>query len=590
MNKLQLYIAKSLRGYKSLVNFNPTEDVRRHVRDLRAALATIEYDPLEKNIFYLVEYIAEGSLLSILRTIPTEPLDHLAATIFVPADSLVGADELDEVVREITRKMSAPGMSADDIAELRRLFARDYPDRAAGERGAMVESDPAGGYARCLYGGMSGRRLSDYFGPHLYQPDWTPFAGVLLLDADLGLGGTAADISEEPLRTTTPLLPPEHTKEGFIPHIYGRVFDRPFAVPLGADIDVRWTRPGFEDRVSTMHVGKQHMTAAGAVTSDARKTLTPASFMITSRTERTPLPDCTVTVNGIAIESEHTFTEAELAPAAVSVSCPGYAPYSGRINLAGSTVAHIRLDAPGRVYRFQMPVRSTEFGAPVSFEIRSKHAISQSPIEGYEALDTIREGAGRVNMLAFSRQAGGSVRRAVIAAAAGLVVGVLLGFCLFAGGSDERVGHRKEQPVAAADTVAAPADVKPAAPAAPAASVRDTAAARPAAPAVAAQTREQSVEAAVKYLDEHRSWNRNEMARYAALDGLFDDMNALRLDRIRDKWAKELKGSRNFSAVVRAAEGSQRKKINVHRDRRDTYNKPGDDAIGYVGYTYWIDP
>ena len=80
MNKLQLYIAKSLRGYKSLVNFNPTEDVRRHIRDMRDALAAIDYDPLEKNIFYMVRYIDEGTLLSILRTIPTEPLDQLAAT------------------------------------------------------------------------------------------------------------------------------------------------------------------------------------------------------------------------------------------------------------------------------------------------------------------------------------------------------------------------------------------------------------------------------------------------------------------------------------------------------------------------------
>ncbi len=548
MNKLQLYIAKSLRGYKSLVNFNPAEEVRRHIHDLRDALGNIEYDPLEKNIFYLVEYIEEGTLLSILRTIPTETLDHLAATVFVPADSLVSAEELDEVVREITRKMSAPGMSADDIAELRRLFAREYPDRASGERTAMVTSNPEGGYARCNYGGMSGRRLSDYFGPHLYQPEWTPFAGVLLLDADLGIDGMAVDISGETFA--------------------GRSFPKP------------------KPRVA--------QPAPKAVDPDATKVLGPDSFKITSRTDRSELKDCTISVNGTVLDGEQSFQECELVAASVAVTCDGYAPYSGRINLAGSSVAHIRLDAQGRVYRFQMPVRSTEYGAPVSFEIRSKHAITQSPIEGYDALDTIREGAGRVNMLAYSGGSGGALRRALIVGAAGLVVGILLGFCLFAGGSDEKVGHREQvENVVVADTaVEQPVVVADAAVAEPVIAAKSVEAepAKPAEAAPAAAALEQSVAAAVKYLDEHRSWNRREMEQFAALAGLFDDMNALRLDELRGKWAEKLKDSKNFGAVVRAAEGSQRKKVNVHRDKRDTYNKPGDDAIGYVGYTYWIDP
>jgi len=584
MNKLQLYIAKSLRGYKSLVNFNPDEDVRTNIRDLRQALSTLDYDPLEKNIFYLIEYIAEGTLLSILRTIPTEPLDHLAATIFVPAHTAVSAGELDETVRIITRKMSAPGMSADDVAELRRLFARDFPDRPDHETAAMVASAPGGGYARCLYGGASGRSLSDYFGPHLYQPAWLPYSGVLLLDAELGIGGSAPDITAQPLADTTPLLPPEPTKEGFEPHIYGQLFDRAFAVPLGGSVEITWSRPGFENRVSVMKVNRPSMVADAGVTDDARKTLSPASFMITSRTDRTPLEGCTITVNGTVVDSPHSFTEAELAAAHVTVNCPGHAPFSGRIDLAGSTLAHIRLDSPGKVYRFLLPVRSAELGAPVSFEIRSKQPLTQSPVEGYEALDTIREGAGRSNMLAYSPSAGAGMRRTIIAAAIGLVAGVLLGFCLFAGGNDEKVGHRERHADTVAQTVPAPVAQTPVQTAA------ETTAPAVAQTAEADAAGETSLAAAVKYLDDNRSWNRVEMERYAALAGLFGDMNEMRLDKLISTWGPKLKDSKNFSAVVRAAESSKRKKVNLHRDKRTTYNKEGDDAIGYVGYTYWIDP
>lgn len=580
MNKLQLYIAKSLRGYKSLVNFNPAEEVRIHIRDLRTALEAIDYDPLEKNIFYLVEYIAEGTLFSILRTIPTEPLDHLAATIFVPAETAVSAEALDAIVHAITRKMSAPGMSADDIAELRRLFAQDYPDLPEAAQGAFVASAAEGGYARCNYGGTTGRTLASYLGTHLYQPAWLPYAGVLLLDADLGIEGPAPDLSAQPLATVTPLLPPEATKEGFEPYIYGQRFDRPFLVPLGANVEITWRRPGFEDRSSFMKVERPRMTADTGVTDDARKTLSPASFLVTSRTDRTPLQGCTITVNGQPIDGPRSFTESELVSASVTAHCPGYTPYSGRIDLAGSTLTHIRLDSPGKVYRFQLPMRSAEIGAPVSFELRSRQPIVQSPIEGYEALDTIREGAGRSNMLAYNPPAGGSLRRSLIAAAIGLVAGLVLGFCLFAGGSDEKVGRREATPV---DTTAPE----------PPAPVEATAAEQPAAAPEAAAAQPEpaaSLADAVKYLDDNRTWNRTEMDRFADLTGLFDDMNALRIDEIIGKWGPKLKDSKNFSAVVRAAESCKRKKVNVHRDRRDTYNKPGDNAIGYVGYTYWIDP
>ena len=191
MNRLQLYIAKSLRGYKSLVSFNPDDIVSRHVGDMRDALAAIDYDPLEKNIFYLVQYIDSGTLLSVLRTIPSEKLDHLAATIFIPAQMDISADQLGEAVHAITRKMSAPGMSGADIAELRELFTRQYPD--AGTARVLTPSDRYGSYACSLYGGQSGRTLADYLGKNLYRADWTPHKGVLLLDAELGLGGPAPE-------------------------------------------------------------------------------------------------------------------------------------------------------------------------------------------------------------------------------------------------------------------------------------------------------------------------------------------------------------------------------------------------------------
>ena len=68
MNKLQLYIYKSLRGFKSVRNINPEENVQRHIRDVRKALEILDYDPNEKYLFYLISYIENGTFFTILRT------------------------------------------------------------------------------------------------------------------------------------------------------------------------------------------------------------------------------------------------------------------------------------------------------------------------------------------------------------------------------------------------------------------------------------------------------------------------------------------------------------------------------------------
>ncbi len=399
MNRLQLYIAKSLRGYKSLVSFNPDDIVSRHVGDMRDALAAIDYDPLEKNIFYLVQYIDSGTLLSVLRTIPSEKLDHLAATIFIPAQMDISADQLGEAVHAITRKMSAPGMSGGDIAELRELFTREYPD--AGTARVLTSSDRHGSYACSLYGGQSGRTLADYLGKNLYRADWTPHKGVLLLDAELGLGGPAPE-----------------------PH--------------------------------THSAAETHKEAA----------------------EPTPVR-----------ESPQTTAPAPSA---------------------------------------------TEAGG-----------------------------------------AAAGMRRTIIAAAAGFAAGLLLGFCLFAGGQDEKVGRRQAQPEIPAAISAPAATTAP--------PVEETAPA-------ATDEHPHALADATAYLDSNRTWTRSRMEQNSAIAGLFDDLNAMRIDRIIDKWGPQLKDSKNFGAVVRAAESSRRKNINLHREGRTSYNKPGDESIGYVGYTYWIDP
>lgn len=577
MNKLQLYIYKSLRGFKSVRNINPSENVQRHILDVRRALELLDYNPAEKYLFYMVSYIDEGAFFTILRTIPSEPLDHLSTTIFVPRGLAITPDEMEAVVRRTTRMVSNPSVSAEDLAELHATFSREYPvDRDA----PMTVASEGRQYAWCLYGGDTGRALRDFFGDKLYQPGYLPYAGVLLVDADLGVTGSGNDLTDMPLATTVPVLPPKSTPEGFTPHIYRHLFDRPFLVPLGGDVQIVWRRAGFEDRVQDVHISRPDMEISPASTAESRKAISPASFFITSQASKSPVPDPIITVNGVEINEARYFTQADLKNAEVVIRCAGFFPFKGNLDLAATTQALIQLQEQRKIYRFELPVKTSELGSPIRFEIHTKRELEDSPVEGYTLLDEMYEGSNRINHLQYTGSTPGSSRRTmIIVVVAALVIGWLGGWLCTRGGS----GRPTEVPDSVAIEASAP--VTPEAPApAPAATQPQQTAAAPAADAPAAVSAE-----AIAYLDRNPKWIKADMEQHPGLKGLFDDMNNFRIERIITFWGPRLSASKNFKAVVAAAEGGRHKPA-AQFAPGTTYNKEGDSVINWRGYTYRIDP
>ena len=584
MNKLQLYIYKSLRGFKSVRNINPAENIQRHILDVRKALEMIDYNPAEKYLFYMISYIDEGAFFTILRTIPSAPLDHLASTIFVPSGLQITQQEMEAVVRRTTRMVSNPAVSAEELAELHTTFAREYPVER--DAPAMVASEGRD-YAWCLYGGDTHRPLSEFFGKALYQPGYLPYAGVLLIDADLGVKGDRNDISNMPLATTVPVLPPDTTPEGFTPHIYHHIFDRPFLAPLDGTVDIVWKRAGFEDRTQQVRITRADQVIEPASTAESRKAISPASFYITSQGAKNPVPDAIITVNGVEISEARYFTQADLKNADVVVRCNGFFPFRARLDLAATTQALIQLQEQRKIYRFELPVVSSELGSPIRFEIHTKRDLTESPVEGYTLLDDIREGSTRINHLEYTGSTPGASRRMmIIVAAAALVIGALTGWLC------TRTADTSA-PASAADSVAVeqPAPAADKAPDATAATPTSTApetAATPDAPAAAASEAPASAEA-IKYLDSNKKWIKADMDKLPGLAGLFDDMNNFRIDRLINYWGPKLKGSKNFAKVAAAAEGG-RHKPKAQFAAGDTYNKPDDTVINWTSYTYRIDP
>lgn len=575
MNKIQLYITKSTRTFKSMVNINPEEDVRAAVTDVRTYLEKVDYDAAEKNIFYLLKSTASGTFVTVLRTIPTDLGDHLAAWIFFPSTLDISAEDAVEIVKYTTKKVAAQGLNADDLAELRGIFSKEYTP--VDDAPAIVPCRSADDeFAVRFYGDNAGTSLAELVSSR-YQLAYTPFSAVILIDDSLGITSAAPDLTHEPIENMVTVFPPDANADGFAPTIFGEPFTRPFYAPEGADIDIVWTKNGFDDITEGFKVEKTGDRPGPVATSTSKKAISAASFEITALATRQSLDgQCSITVNGCEINGTRYFTLPELASAMVTVACDGFYTYSARIDLASSTRALIQLRERHKVYNFEISAKSSDIAGMISFQINTKNPLTESPIDGYVVADEMQEGTTRTNHLVYHPDLGHRplIERAIYAAG-GVIVGLLLGWLIFGGkGSSDTVETGVVADSTAVteivDNTATPAGPQPAAAAAP----------QPAAT---------SLDDAVRYLDTNRTWTRTEMEQFPDLRGLYNDMNVIDRHKIVETWGPKLKESRTFQSIVEHAKMSYRKKARI-KGNRNTFNAPDDEKIAVQSYLNTIDP
>ena len=578
MKKLQLYITKSLRGYKSLINFNPDEDVRRQIHDIRHVLEIPAYDTSEKNVFYLLTRIPGGTFITVIRTIPPAEADHLAAWLFIPDDLTIAPDSVLRIVALVTRKVGSSALSADDISELREALSTEYDIDTASPRRVLYRGEDV---AFRYYGDGTPCTLTDLIGTNLYQTAYTPYAGVLLIDHSLGIAARGTDLTDATINAMGVAYPPEKDPGGFTPYVFDEEFNEPMLLPLGAEIEVTWRRQGFEDVHQKTTIESDGVHLEGIATERSRKTLTRRSFSVTALASRRNITDeCVITVNGVEISQPRPFPLAELANASVTVACEGFYTYSARIDLASATQTLIQLRERQKTYNFEIPARSADIGGMIQFTIHCKNELDESPVEGYVLTDEIQEGASRSNHLIYS---GGSSRTAILAkalwAVAGIAIGILAGSLLRCSAHDTPVAVATDSITAVAST---PADTV-----APAAVKADTAKAAQAAPPTPAP--ERTLDEAVRYLDANKVWTKATMDSFPDLAGLYEDLNGIERHRLVEVWGPKLEESRSFRTIAEHARLSYRKKARL-KGNRTTFNLPDEQSINVQSYLNTIDP
>ena len=594
MNKLQLYIYMSRRGFKSVRCINPAENVQSLIPQMRHALEKLDYNAAEKYLFYAISYTDAGTFVTVLRTIPPEAGDHLASYIYIPNGLKITAAELSEVVQRVTRVVSSPAVTTEQLNDLQQLFSHQYD---CDPNAPAIAASSGRDFAVIHYGGTTGRSLADFLGEYIFQPQFLNWSAIILIDSDLQVPATSTVLTDVKVLPTVTLLPPDISSTKFTPHIYHLPFDRPFRVQLGATVKVRWHRGGFEDQIQSFKVERDGLTLPTPATDDSRKAITPASFYITSQTTKQQIVGAQIRVNGVDIVEAHTFTQQELKNALVEISALGYAPLRSHLDLASTTQALIQLPEQRKVFRFEIMLRNSSMGAPIHFDILSKNDITESPIEGYEVAEPIREGINRINRLQYTPTIGITRKWLIIAAVAAMVIGLGLGMLIGRAGHSSPV---RDSIQTAVENAQANPGGQPTAQQQPAAQPQQPAQEpqKPEPQKPEPQPEPQKPEptpaaeasaAAIKYLDDNNAWNKAELDKFPELRGLFEDLNSYNFSKIINVWGPKLTKSSRFQQVVGSAINCQTRKKFVPKAGA-TYCKTGDTKITVYPYRCRIDP
>lgn len=558
MSKLQLYITISQKGYRNQAEINASEKVRKHVTDVSSVLDGVNYNPKEKNIFYLLKYTDEGVFVTVLRTIPSSHSSHLASWIFIPSDIRISNDEIEDVVKNVVEVVSRSKITSEGFNTLREIFDHTYPtlDNAGATVANLGEH-----YAHRFFGGNSGYSLADYIGIHRYQTAYLNYAGIILADKTRVESISGHDLTTLPLEQMVNIFPPFPGDRPYRPHIFGRPFDKPFLVPLMHTVEIVWENSNAVDIRQSIMISKPNMrpdnisstssqsSAARNLTEDAPPPETETSA--DSKDTDTPADDKSV-------DSTHTPTKQRNEPRFER------RPDSRAINFDRV-----------KIYNFEIPAKSADIAGMIHFEIQTRGTIEGSPIDGYELTDTIQEGASRSNHLIYAPNV--SKLKTTAWGIAGLITGIILTYFCMTAFSDK---GKPATSIFSEDTdttliIQNPSDTL---------SLQNSG-------DQTSQSTDVSFEKAIAYLDSHDKWDKATLESYPDLRGLYADMNTMNRDRIINHWGPKLKDSRRFTKIVEHTKKSikARKKPKT-QGPNGRYNRDNNTTINIRSWLNAVDP
>lgn len=477
---------------------------------------------------------------------------------------------------------------------LEKLFATEFPYEPAGNAIPVTNVNGKEKYAVRYYDTED--QLADIIGEKRFQQYYSDYKVIFLIDRQSGIkvreDAVIKDITDRTMEELITVFPPYpidiERKFGLNVKLYrGDVCltkdteDTGFDAYKGESIDVTAKREGFKDIECKIKAceNKQCCKFEGEEVFTWSKLITKNFFQVDDGKNNPdgkvniPLEELNIYINGQLIEEKGvTLPEEKCKKCTIVVEeikdkknkysekTSRYKPFKEEeaniLHAEGKYQIHLEKKSNSYAYRIQLSNNEE-----AKMVISSKHGglDRNAPFHAYVVDPNSNSKGSKEMLLVFNSFY--LLKLIMIGFGIGVVVASIVFFTLFYHGKVDNTSPNPSPGVVDSDSVYKKEPYSEA----------------------------YSLDAAIKYLDSHKSWNRDSMERYDDLKGLFDAMNDFRLSTVIDDYSR-LKKSKNYATLVKTAQKNIRNGWNPNTGTHNPqYNQVGDKEISYTNYINWID-
>lgn len=463
---------------------------------------------------------------------------------------------------------------------LEKLFATEFPYKPDANAIPVTNVNGKEEYAVRYYDTED--QLADIIGEKRFQQYYSDYKVIFLIDRQSGIkvreGAVIDDLTdrtmEERIVVSRPYSDDIEKKFGLVPELFlgdePLTDDREFPAYKGQLIDIVAKREGFDNIPCKIMAGedKKRCSFESPEKCIWNKLITKNFFQVDDGENNPdgniPLEELDIYINGHLIKEEGvTLTEKQGEDCTIEVKdkkkAPRYELFKEEhayIFLTEGKKFPIHLEKKSNSYAYRIQLSNKEV---VKLAINSKKGDfnEKAPFCGYVVDTDPFSMRSKEKMLVLNSFY--LLKLIMIGFGIGVVVASIVFFTLFYSGMADNTATSPE--VANKDSVVtAPVEVD-----------------------------NYSLEAAIRYLDNNKKWNRDSMERYDDLKGLFDAMNEFRLSTVIDSYS-QLSTSTRYATLVETAKKNISNGWNPKTgEHNPQYNEVGDKEITYMNYIYWID-
>lgn len=577
MNKLGFAIKFASQGAGNAIECNKGQWTNKVV-DIREYLKLFNGLQGTDNIVTFMSFDEGGCFLTQLRAISGRVGDFLSGWIYIPNTIEASGEEIMSAYNYVRNILSQSNLSdlKDDIES---FFSKEYSSKEVATQYVASRGQ--------LYGVrfLGHYTLKEIVGEHRYQPYYSNYKAVFLLNKEDKVTITKESVSnfrnltDKDIVETSILVPPTNASlqalgRGTKIHAAdGSDFNQPLLVNVGSKATLVLSRIGFENIKFEVNVtSERQVVDLTNVNKTWMKKISASMFTVRNSKQEKIETGVRISVNDTDITfQEILVSEEDCRQALVKVSASGYETSEQKQNLLNGN-CEIVLNR--KVKSFQATVELAN-GTSAEMTIKSEDlpSTNESPLKGYD-YDQDSHGNSILKMnswFVWEQRLWGFLGGLGVLAL--IVLSLMIGTWID-NGYPMPWDEKKVQPTEAT-TTGGTKEQEP-----QVKEVNDSASA----------TDANTLEAAVKYLDEKTVWTKSAMDKYPDLIGLYEDMNNFNLSRLLNEWSTKLASSEKFQKVCESANKTYTNSWNPSQGPHNpTYNQPNDEQINLTNYINWLD-